>query len=153
MAKPEGTIRPAGAADLPGIRACAEAAYEKYTARMGKKPGPLLADYPGQIAGGLVHVLELDGRVAGFIVMMARPEHLFVENVALDPRWHGRGLGRRLMAFAEARAAELGLGAVRLYTNVKMTENLPFYERLGYHVTERRSEDGYDRLYFLKRLG
>ena len=120
---------------------------------MGKQPGPMLADYPGQVADGLVRVIEVDACVAGFIVTMARPDHLFVENLALEPTFHGRGLGRRLMAFAESRARDLGLDAIRLYTNVKMTENFPFYRRLGYRITERRSEDGYDRVYFLKRLG
>ncbi|MEM7222995.1 MAG: GNAT family N-acetyltransferase [Pseudomonadota bacterium] len=152
MAERAAPIRPARAADLPAILACAEAAYGKYVARMGKKPGPMLADYQDQIAAGLVHVLEHDADVAGFIVLMARADHLFVENVALDPAHHGQGLGRRLMTFAEERAQELGLGGIRLYTNVKMTENFPFYERLGYQITERRTEDGYDRVYFLKRL-
>ena len=152
MAEPEPTFRPARAEDLPAVVACAEAAYGKYVVRMGKKPGPMLADYPGQVAAGLVHLVELEGRLAGFIVMMARADHLFVENLALDPAVQGRGLGRRLMAFAEARARGHGLDAVRLYTNVKMIENFPFYERLGYQITERRTEDGYDRVYFLKRL-
>ncbi len=153
MAEPDAKIRLAVAADLTAIRACAEAAYGKYIARMGKKPGPMLADYPGQVADGLVHVMEVEAGIAGFIVAMARADHLFVENVALDPAYQGRGLGRHLMAFAESRAGALGLDAIRLYTNVKMTENFPFYERLGYEITERRTEDGYDRAYFLKRLG
>ena len=77
----------------------------------------------------------------------------FVENVALDPAFHGQGLGRALMAFAEDQARARDLAAIRLYTNVKMTENFPFYAKLGYRETGRVTEDGYDRVYFVKQVG
>ena len=51
---------------------------------------------------------------------------MFVENVAVDPECQGSGLGRRLMAFAEDRARRDGLPRLELYTNVKMTETIPF---------------------------
>lgn len=34
-----------------------------------------------------------------------------------------------------------------------MTENIPFYERRGYVVGERARQDGYDRIFFEKKLG
>lgn len=42
--------------------------------------------------------------------------------------------------------------AVHLYTNEKMVENLAIYPRLGYAETGRRHEDGFNRVYFEKRL-
>ena len=54
--------------------------------------------------------------------------------------------------FAESLARRLDLPAIRLYTNVKMTENLPFYESLGFLEVERRREDGFDRVYFSRSL-
>jgi ribosomal protein S18 acetylase RimI-like enzyme len=80
-------------------------------------------------------------------------DHLFIENVAVHPDHQGRGLGQRLLARAESEAGARGLPALRLYTNVKMTENFPFYEALGFVETERRREDGFDRVYMEKRLG
>lgn len=56
------------------------------------------------------------------------------------------------MAFAEETARRGGLPSIRLYTNVKMTENIPFYEDLGFVETNRRREDGFDRIYFERRL-
>ena len=113
----------------------------------------MLADYAVLSAAGQVHLLELDGRLAGVVVMIARVDHLFVENVAVDPAFQGQGLGRRLMDFAEADARARGLPVLRLYTNVHMTENFPFYDRLGYAVTGRVHEDGYERVYFEKTVG
>lgn len=145
-------VRPATPADRAFIEDCVAAAYRKYVPRIGKPPAPMLADYAGLIGAGVVHVLEHGSAPAGVIVIYPGEGHLFVENVAVAPAEHGRGLGRALMAFAEAEAVRRGLPVVRLYTNERMTENLGFYRHLGYHVTERREEDGYRRVYFRKRL-
>lgn len=56
------------------------------------------------------------------------------------------------MAFAETHAGGLGLRALRLYTNEAMHETIPFYEGLGFAVSERRLEDGYRRIYLEKPL-
>jgi len=44
-------------------------------------------------------------------------------------------------------------GRVSLYKNEKMTDNLSIFLRLGYVEVQRRSEDGFARVYFEKRLG
>ncbi|MFX8999726.1 GNAT family N-acetyltransferase, partial [Acinetobacter baumannii] len=50
-----------------------------------------------------------------------------------SPDRQGRGLGRRLIAFADAEARRLGLPEIRLYTHVTMTGNIALYGR-----TDRR---------------
>jgi ribosomal protein S18 acetylase RimI-like enzyme len=112
----------------------------------------MLADYGSLIAAGEIHVLESDDMLGGFIVMRPLDGRLFVENVAVDPARQGQGHGRRLMAFAEIYASGLGLPALRLYTNQVMHETIPFYESLGFAVSERRLEDGYRRIYLEKPL-
>ena len=119
-------IRRARPDDAPAIAAIAVAAYRIYVTRIGREPAPMVADFPAQIAAGEVHVLEAERGLQGFIVLRAAADHLFVENVAVRPARQGKGDGRRLMAFAEATARRLDLPAIRLYTNVKMTETLPF---------------------------
>jgi ribosomal protein S18 acetylase RimI-like enzyme len=79
-------------------------------------------------------------------------DHLLVENVAVEPGAQRTGLGRRLMARAEDEASALGLFELRLYTNEKMAENVAWYPRLGYRETERRTESGFARVFFAKRL-
>lgn len=145
-------LRPAEAEQAEAVAACARAAYARYVPRIGREPAPMVADFPAAIAADEVHVLQAGRTVAGFIVFRNGPGHLFVENVAVDPGWQNRGLGRRLMAFAEATARQRGLPILRLYTNVRMTENMPFYRGLGFIETGRRHEDGFDRVYFEKEL-
>ncbi|HMB47246.1 MAG TPA: GNAT family N-acetyltransferase [Afifellaceae bacterium] len=77
---------------------------------------------------------------------------MFLENVAVRDASSGRGLGSKLIHFCEAEARRLGLSAVELYTNVKMTGNLSLYPHLGYAEFDRREEDGFERVYFRKIL-
>ena len=147
------SVRKAGPADVPRIEAIVAAAYAPYTPRIGRPAAPVTADYPGAVARGQVWVAEAGGVVTGLLVLVARPDHLLMENVAVDPAAQGTGVGARLLATAEEEAAELGLPEIRLYTNVAMTENLAYYPRHGYVETRRVSENGFDRVYFRKRIG
>jgi ribosomal protein S18 acetylase RimI-like enzyme len=150
-------VRPATGDDLARVKACAQAAYALYVARIGKEPAPMVADFQAQIAAGHVYVGEaageVAGEVAGFIVLYARRDHLHVENVAVFPARQGLGLGRALLAFAEEEARRRGLAAVELYTNVKMSENLALYPRLGYREIDRREEAGFSRVFYRKEIG
>ncbi len=146
-------IRPALAGDEAGIRDCAARAYARYVALIGRKPAPMLADFAAQIARRAVHVATDDrDRLLGFIVFHPEGDHLLLENVAVFPQVAGRGVGRALIAFCESAAREQGFGAVHLYTNEKMAENLSLYPKLGYVEVGRRTEDGFNRVYFEKAL-
>ena len=74
------------------------------------------------------------------------------DNIAVQPDRQGRGLGRALIAFAEAEARRLGFAELRLYTHQKMTENIGFYKRLGFDETGRGCEAGYDRVFMRKQV-
>ena len=148
----EPSTRPASPEDAAAIRAIARAAYQRYVAAIGREPAPMVADFEGQIGEGRIDLLVLGETVAGFAVHFPRAEDYFVENIAIDPACQGQGLGRWFMAWIDARARAAGRDRVRLYTNEKMTENLVFYPRLGFEEEERRFEDGFHRVYFVKPL-
>lgn len=147
------TIRLARHEDREGIEACVNAAYAKYVPRMGKKPAPMLADYAELIARGIVHVVGAPSDIRGVVVCFPVQEHFFLENVAVDPVYQGMGLGRALMGFVEEQARAGAYDEIRLYTHERMTENIAYYQRLGYEEVERRIEDGYHRVFFCKSLG
>ncbi|WP_203931288.1 GNAT family N-acetyltransferase [Virgisporangium ochraceum] len=123
--------------DRAAVVELVEQAYQPWVAVIGARPAPMDADYAGLIAAGQVHVTGADV-LDGLIVLVPEPDVLLVENVAVRPPLHGRGLGRRLLAFAEDEARRLGLAAVRLYTNGKMSRNIELYEKLGYEITDRQ---------------
>ena len=147
-----GAIRKAAASDAQGVLALIRASYAKYVPRIGREPAPMSDDYAAEIAGGRCWVMDGDKGLAGALVMRPQDGDWFVDTVGVAPGMQGKGIGKALMAFAEAEARRNGFRAVRLYTNARMTENMPFYQSLGYEITERRMEDGFDRVFFLKRL-
>jgi ribosomal protein S18 acetylase RimI-like enzyme len=142
----------ARADEVGWVAATIAAAFGHYVARIGRAPAPMTADHAALIAAGEVHVLEEAGERLGLIVQRAFADHLYIDIVAVLPEAQHRGIGRQLLAFAEAEARRLGLPALRLFTHARMTENLLFYPRLGYRQIDARSEDGFDRVYFEKRL-
>ncbi|MEO0546044.1 MAG: GNAT family N-acetyltransferase [Pseudomonadota bacterium] len=151
------SMRAAVQADLVRIEDCAEAAYARYIERIGRRPAPMDADFKSQIGAGLVEIVQADGEWAGYCVSTLRldekPKTLFVENTALMPAFQGRGLARLLFEALERKALRAEAGTITLYTNAAMHENLALYPKLGFEVTDRRKEAGFDRVYFQKTLG
>jgi N-acetylglutamate synthase-like GNAT family acetyltransferase len=75
-----------------------------------------------------------------------------VKRMWVDPEWRGCGLGVRLLAALEGRAAELGYRQVYLDTNGTLVEAIVMYERAGYRSIERYNANPYAQAWFAKRL-
>jgi ribosomal protein S18 acetylase RimI-like enzyme len=148
----EPCIRAATAADASVIRQIVEQAYRHYIPRIGKPPGPMLDDYAARVSEGVVWVIEEGSTIAGVVVLLPRPDHLPLDNVAVVPARQGAGLGRRLLAFAEAEAVRRGYREIRLYTHQTMSENQRLYAAIGYEETGRGTDAGYERVFMRKRL-
>lgn len=152
MSDEDYVIRPAEPADAAAIAACVTAAYSVYLDRMDKPPGPMLDDYEQIIADHRVFVLEGPEGLAGALVLIDQDGGLLLDNVAIHPDCQGRGLGRRLIAFAEDEARRLGHESLDLYSHVTMTESIALYVSLGYLEFDRRVVRSYDRVYMRKTL-
>jgi N-acetylglutamate synthase-like GNAT family acetyltransferase len=150
---PEAMMRAAIPDDVPAIEALVRNAYGKYIERIGKPPAPMSADYTQLVDEGDVWVLELDGELAGLIILESEVDHLLVSNVAVSPAHQGRGLGSKLLAHAETQARQRGIRELRLYTNELMHENLLVYGKLGWTEYDRAEQDGFRRVFMKKELG
>ena len=146
------TIRKASEGDVSAIEGIVYEAYKHYIPRIGKQPSPMTDDYHRQVASGNIWVLLLDSELVGVVVLIHEGESMLLDNVAVRPTKQHLGLGRRLIAFAEARARESGCREVRLYTNEVMYENLVLYRKLGYQEISRRHESGFNRVFMRKAL-
>ncbi len=112
----------------------------------------MLDDYAARVLEGAVWVLEEGADTAGIIVLMPTTNHLLLDNIAVSPARQGLGLGRRLLAFAEAEALRRGYREIRLYTHQTMVENQRLYASIGYEETGRGTEASYDRVFMRKQL-
>lgn len=148
-----GIIRPAATDDLSDIQRIVRGAYVGYVDRIGKPPAPMLDDYRKHILAHEAWVMLNETDVTGILILIPHADHLLLDNVAVDPRMRGKGIGRALIEFAEREAARRGYDEIRLFTHQKMHENLLMYPRLGYEETGRGTQDGFDRVFFRKPIG
>lgn len=133
------SIRQATAAEAPEIFALVQDAYRKWIAVIGGRPLPMTADYDALIARQQVYSAREGGALVGVIVLWPQDDALYIDNLAVAPAQQGRGIGRLLLAFAEQQARALGLTALTLLTNEKMTTNQTYYARYGYVETGRET--------------
>lgn len=127
-------MRQAVAADAAAVRELTREAYAKWVAVTGREPLPMRVDYVEALAKHRFDLLHEDGVLVALIETERNDDHLLIVNVAVTPTHQKRGLGRRLLAHAEALAQQESFRTVRLYTNARMVENIALYERLGYVV-------------------
>ena len=148
----EPRIRAATATDASAIVEVVDRAYRHYISRIGKPPGPMLDDYLARVSEGTVWVLEEGAVIVGIIVLLSASDYLLLDNIAVTPARQRLGLGRRLLAFAEAEALRRGYREIRLYTHQEMVENQRLYASIGYEETGRGPEAGYARVFMRKQL-
>jgi len=84
---------------------------------------------------------DSDGRVRGWVQVLGH--HLLVSEgtaevggLVVDSRSRGRGIGRSLMAAAEAWTRERGYSQLMLRSNTIRTEAHRFYQKLGYTIVK-----------------
>lgn len=145
-------LRGAREGDLAAIRALVAAAYAPWIAVIGRRPGPVDDDYAARIAAGEAQLAEADGSILGLLVTERHDGFLLIDNIAVAPGQQGRGVGRALLAAAEAEARRAGLPRLRLYTHARMGSNIALYARAGFSEIARVSEKGFDRVYMEKPL-
>jgi ribosomal protein S18 acetylase RimI-like enzyme len=147
------SIRRADPADVPAVTAVVHAAYGHYPQRIGFRPRPMTDDYAEVVRSKSVSVLVMQRAVVGVVVLDIDIEGFVVDNVALNPSFRGKGLGKVLLEFAEAEARREGFDSICLCTHEKMTENLALYARIGYVEYDRRSRGAFSLVYMRKPLG
>lgn len=79
-----------------------------------------------------VFVAELDGGIAGFATVLPRSDgEAELEDLFVDPESWRRGVGARLVAEAERRAAALGARSLHVIAGERARA---FYQRCGFRV-------------------
>ncbi len=131
------TIRRAVVRDADGLRDCLDAAYAEYAERIPDLP-PVSANCAEEIDAHEVWVAESCGVIVGGLVLVPGDAVMLLANVAVHPDRRGAGLGRQLLALAEAEAAARGYGEMRLNTHADMPETVRLYARNGWEQVALR---------------
>ncbi len=129
------------------------AAYAKWVPVIGREPLPMKADYDRAVCEHDIDLLFVDGRMVALLEVMIRPDHLWIENLAVAPDDQRRGWGRHLLAHAERKALAAGCGAIRLLTNGAFAANVVLYQRAGYIIDRTEPFAGGTTVYMSKQIG
>ncbi len=144
-------LRAAAVEDAPTILMITRAAFEQFRGRLDPPSGALdetlesLVEHTFQSDHGAA-LAFVDGQPAGVLRWSIPPEraYLYVGRVAVLPAYRRQGVASALMGWVDAHAAALGLPAVQFGVRLQSPENIRFYERLGYHISEYAHHAGYD---------
>ncbi|MDQ7805319.1 GNAT family N-acetyltransferase [Amycolatopsis sp. A133] len=91
-----------------------------------------------------VWVLRQDHRLIGAVRARLDDDRWELGRLMVAPDFAGRGLGRRLLAHAEAHApAEARRFA--LFTGARSARNIALYQRAGYRLTDPPTTEGHIR--------
>ena len=145
-------FRRATEADADAVRDLVRAVYGKYVAAMGRESRLITADYIAAIENHQVCIVEEGGEILAVLVLIAEPDAMTLENVAVSKRLQGRGVGSRLLVFAEAEAARQGYDEILLCTNEMMGDNAAYYVRRGYEETHREPFASTQVIHMKKRV-
>jgi ribosomal protein S18 acetylase RimI-like enzyme len=138
MAMNEPAVRRATAEDADKLTALARAAYARHVSVIGREPMPMSADWAKLLSEQEIWIIDGPaGEALASLALDIQRDHVMIWSVAVAPAHQKRGLGRRLMAFAETRARALQRAERRLFTNARMEGNIALYRRLGYGETRR----------------
>jgi ribosomal protein S18 acetylase RimI-like enzyme len=141
------TIRPAEISDVAQLHALIESAYRGDSARAGWTHEADLLETPRTSAETLAGVigdpdelmlLFLDGPALVGCVQLTRrsPSRAYLGLLTVDPRRQAGGLGKRILAAAEAEAAQrFGADVMELSAVSQRAELIAYYQRRGYSPT------------------
>jgi GNAT superfamily N-acetyltransferase len=144
-------LLPAEAADDPAIAATivdvVNRAYTTAETELWRRPLPRTdaTETRTAIANGEVAVARIDGTIVGSLfVRLLDPDMGWFGALGVDPAFGGRGIGGRLVEFAEQQARSNGANAMQLellvpVRSIAHTDRLAaWYSALGYRETDSR---------------
>jgi DNA-binding MarR family transcriptional regulator len=121
----------------------------------GFEPGRSLATPAEELRPphGAVLLASLRDEPVGSAMLKFEPGgSALIKRMWVAPTVRGLGVGRRLLAALEERAANGGAHAIRLETNRALTEAIALYRSTGYEEVERFNDEAYAHHWFAKNL-
>jgi len=149
-------IRRYEASDKRAVRRLHDDALNEVGAHLGSGPWDEDLNEIGEVyleSGGefLVGVLEGEVVAMGALKRLS-PDAAEIKRMRVHPRWQGHGFGRTLLERLEARARELGFTTLRLDTTARQHAARALYEDAGYQLVGTGHENGFELVYYEKRL-
>jgi GNAT superfamily N-acetyltransferase len=126
-------LRPYDEAEIEDLRQLERAAHRRYLSlKEYEKFAATPAINPERFRTGTTRVAEFDGRRAGYIIVQPLDDMLYIASLMVDDGMSGKGIGQRLLEWAEDYASATGVLGTCLATFRVPRWNAPWYRKLGY---------------------
>src|SRR5262249_28110459 len=95
------------------------------------------------LADGGAYVACDPQTIVGCVFYHVRPDHLYLDRLAVLPGHRGQGIGKALIRTVEERPRQYGLGDIRLSVRLALENQRAYNERLGYTFLNYGRHPGY----------
>lgn len=142
-------IQAATVDDAPLLLDIIVRAFEEYRGKFDPPSGVFVettASIRAKVESGGGFIAVREGQVLGVVLYQPESDHMYLGRLAVLPESRGLGVASRLVGAVERRALELGFTEVQLGVRLALSGNQALFERLGYHIFEHRSHEGYSEI-------
>jgi ribosomal protein S18 acetylase RimI-like enzyme len=134
-------------ADIPALEALVNSAYRGEASKQGwtteadllegeqRTDAAELAILMGSPQAVILTCKTDGGQLMGCVYLREEPEGLYLGMLSVSPKSQGGGIGKKLVAAAEAHARQQGCAAVFMTVISVRHELIAWYRRLGYALT------------------
>jgi len=142
-------IRSARPEEAEAIVALLQRAFGQYRGKLRPESGAL-QETPETIravmkAGSTILLAERAGRILGCVSVRRKDDCAYAGRLAVEPMEQGMGVGRALLAAAEALARQMGTDRLRVDVRLKLTDNRAFFRALGFVEGAERCHPGFGK--------
>jgi N-acetylglutamate synthase-like GNAT family acetyltransferase len=139
-------IRAARPDEAEALVALLQRAFGVYRGKLRPESGALL-ETPETIRAVMktstILIVERNGRILGCVSVQRKGECAYAGRLAVEPMEQGIGVGRALLAAAEALARQMGSDRLRVDVRLKLRDNRAFFRALGFVEGAERCHPGF----------
>jgi N-acetylglutamate synthase-like GNAT family acetyltransferase len=141
-------IRAARPDEADAIVALIQRAFGEYRGKLRPESGAL-QETPETIRAvmktGTILLAERAGRILGCVSVRRKDDCAYAGRLAVEPMERGIGIGRALLAAAEALARHTGRDRLRVDVRLKLRDNRAFFRALGFKEGAERCHPGFSK--------
>jgi predicted N-acetyltransferase YhbS len=145
-ATPDPAVRAMVVGDCSAVAALIRHAFAGQSARTDPPPSALQeteASVAAHLAAGGGAVACAADQIIASVMWEPKDGGLYLERLAVDPAWRGRGIARALVAATEAAARLAGVARVHLGTRLVLVDNRRLFAACGFVEIALHAHPGY----------
>ena len=134
--------RPDDAAEISRLLAVSFAPVKDvYTDEAFAHTTPPAEVISGRFGEGPIWVARLNGQIVGTVSGVPETQRYYVRSMAVDPKYQGFGIGKKLLEALEADAESRGYKVIYLYTTYSLQSAVKLYKSCGYQWVRDTAEE------------